>query len=584
MAESTRDRMLVVACEAELPPTDRVWGTGGWLPPEQREALDWLTFARLMGWGVHVSRRTQSGLETGLSGGSCWIILACDPDDLGEELVALLATRLETEALLVVARAGVRGGTFARLAGAVHRSASITGQAVRWNGPGPERAWRCRKALDASALELSATVKTWVTLDGAPLIVARQVGRGMVATLGFHPSRARDADGVATAVLKHLLVWGAAVPIAWLDLEGSMILRMDDPGSAENVYHRGYVYRKLGEANWAAIAADLRRRNARMSVGYVAGWVDDGDITRGVMKVAGRVPPRVLGQVYPSPLVQYQDLTGDAPGTLHDYEAEFRGIQALRAAGLGDVEFHGYTHMHPDSASWATAPDRYTATSWYRELGKAAQEVIMSRPADKHPLALGIVAFHQYFDVHPTTLICPGDQWTTPDVPERALDLGLQLIGSYYLAIRDGTRFCWTQHVCAPYLTEPDAAWFDAGLPVVGYFHDRDLALEGVEWMSRWLDQWQKAGAKRLMDFRELTAAIGRHVFLEEDDDALRLIVTGESAPALVRPLPVTLRVPGRRLPAYVSVLLHDRVLSLPIYPLGDGLGRVILPCSSPSA
>ena len=96
-------------------------------------------------------------------------------------------------------------------------------------------------------------------------------------------------------------------------------------------------------------------RNGRISVGYVSGWVDSGDVTRGRVKVAGRVPRRVPGQVYPSPLVQYQDLTGYAPGTLYDYEAEFRGIQALRAAGLGDVELHGHTHMHPDSASWVTS-------------------------------------------------------------------------------------------------------------------------------------------------------------------------------------------------------------------------------------
>jgi hypothetical protein len=143
MAEYERDLMLIVASEAELPPTDRVWGTGGWLPPEQREALDWLTLARLMGWGVHVSRRPQSGLDAGLSGGSCWIILACDPDSLGEELVALLATRLEAEALLIVARAGVHGGTFASLAGAARRPESIAGQALHWTGPGSERGWRC---------------------------------------------------------------------------------------------------------------------------------------------------------------------------------------------------------------------------------------------------------------------------------------------------------------------------------------------------------------------------------------------------------------------------------------------------------
>ena len=586
MAENRREPLLLLTSKTELSSAHRVWGTGGWLPPDQREALDWLTLARFLGWGVTVKRWTSSGLDRELLGGSRFIVLACDPDCLGEELVTPLTSRLATEPVLVVARAATTGRAFARLAEAARRPEQVTGRSLCWTGPGPQRIWHCRVPLEASALEVSAGTSTWATLDGAPLIVARWVGRGVIATLGFHPSQARDGNGAATALLRRLLIYSAVAPVAWLDFEGTLVLRMDDPGGAQNVHSRHWSYPKLGETAWAAISADLRRREARLSVCYVAGWVDDGDVGRGTLEISGSRLPRVPGAVYPSPLVTYQDHAGHSPGILHDYAAEFRGIQALRRAGLGDVELHGYTHMHPDTEAWAKAPDRYEtapATSWYRELGKSSQAIIAARPPERHPLALGIAAFQQFFAVRPTTLICPGDQWTL-DIPERALDLGLQMVGSYYLAIRDGDRFCWTQHVCAPYLDKPDAAWFDAGLPVVGYFHDYELALEGVSWMSRWLDQWQVAGATKLIDFRELAAAIGCRLHLEECDGALRLQVESEGAPALVRPLPVALHVPGRRLPAHVSVLLNDRALSLPVYPLGDDLGRVILPCSSPSA
>ena len=44
---------------------------------------------------------------------------------------------------------------------------------------------------------------------------------------------------------------------------------------------------------------------------------------------------------------------GLAPGAVHDYEAEYRGIQALRAQGLADVELHGYTHMYANPEVWA---------------------------------------------------------------------------------------------------------------------------------------------------------------------------------------------------------------------------------------
>jgi hypothetical protein len=579
--DSAAPEAVVVVSEAEWSAAGRVWGTGGWLPPEGREGLDWLTLSRFLGWGVRTIPQTDPGLTAGLSGVSGWAILACDPDSLGEEFALRLGARLGAEPLLVVIRAGKSGGALARLAGAARTSQQIGGRFLRWSGPGPERHWYCRKALDGSALKLARETSAWVTLDGVPIVSARRVGRSVVATLGFHPSQARDTDGAATALLKHLLTWGSAVPVAWLDLDGSLILRMDDPGSAENVYHHAYCGRKLGEADWAMIGADLRRRNGRLSIGYVGGWADDGDARRGVLKVAGHAPDRIPGWVHPSPLVQYLDLAGHTPGTLYDYEAEFRGIQALRAAGLGDVELHGHTHMHPDSAAWAKAPDRYEAVRWYRELGKAAQAALTSRPPEKHPLRLGIAALRQYFGTYPTTLICPGDEWSN-DVLERALDLGLQLVSSYYLALRDPGRFCWAQHVCAPYLDQPSTAWFDSGLPVVGYFHDFDLTRNGVGWMSRWLDQWQNAGAKKLMDLRELAAVVGHRLAVTEQCGTLCLTVTGADALARVRPLGVVLRIPGGQVPSRVAVALEGRRVSLEVHPLGNGLGRAILPCSSP--
>jgi len=550
MAELMRAPMLVIADESELDPARRVWGTGGWLPPEGRppdgrEALDWLTLARLSGWGVSVARRTAKGLEGDLHGGSRFVVIACDPDRLGDEATQFLATKLAQEPVLVVARAGTVDGTFARLAGAWRRSEAITGRALRSAIPGAERRWECRKALESLPLQLSEEASAWGTLDCAPVIAARRVGQGVIAALGFHPSAARDSDGAATALLRHLLIYGAQAPVAWLNLEGTLVLRMDDPGGAQNVHCRKWQYPKLGEAEWRAIAGDLERRDARLSVCYVAGWVDDGDAARGELRVSGTPAARVPGRTHPSPLVKYRDLAGHAPGTLYDYEAEFRGIESLRAAGLGDVEPHGFTHLHPDGAAWAKAPDRYESLSWYRELGKRAAQAISARRDGEHPVALSIKAFENYFAARPTTLVCPGDDWTE-EVIERALDLGFFFVNDYHLAIRDGGRFCWTSHVCAPYLSEPDAAWFDAGLPTVGYFHDRELALEGVGWLAGWLDAWQRAGARRLMDFRELAAAVGRRLYLDDCDGKLRLTVrTDGCAPPLVRPLKCAVRSPG---------------------------------------
>src|SRR5262249_4590135 len=235
--------------------------------------------------------------------------------------------------------------------------------------------------------------------------------------------------------------WGARAPVAWHDLEGTLILRMDDAGGSQNVHLRSWSYAKLVETEWAAVGEDLRRRNGRLSIGYVSGWVDDGDPERGMLRVAGQPVDGVSGRVHPSPLVTYHGRAGLA--TVNDYQAEYRGIQALRAQGLADVELHGYTHMHADPAAWAKAPDRFETKSWYRELGRAAEKIISALPPDQRPLALGMEAIRRYFSVVPTTAIFPGDDFINATV-ERALDLGLRLVSSYYLALRDRDRFCWT--------------------------------------------------------------------------------------------------------------------------------------------
>ena len=163
--------------------------------------------------------------------------------------------------------------------------------------------------------------------------------------------------------------------------------------------------------------------------------------------------------------------------------------------------------------------------------------------------------------------------------------MGLELVASYYTAVRHDDRFCWATHVCAPYLDEPASTWFDAGLPVVGYFHDREPALDGVEWVRKWLDEWQGAGASRMIDFRELSSAIGRRLALDERDRSLHLDVrVGESAaPDLVRLLPLTIRVPGSVPPPTVTSTWKGERIELGVERIGSECGHVTLAAASES-
>jgi hypothetical protein len=531
----------VLIITREAPARFRGWGLGGSLPPAAREGLDWLTFGRLMGWPVSTASPFAQEILQALSPSHRQLIIACDPEEVSETAVRVLEAACLEASMLLLVRVTSRDAPLARLAAARPAARSAAGTTLDWTGPGPRTTWRLRTPLSATALEEATGSEIWATLGGAPIVAARPIGKSRVLTLGGHPSVWRDADGVATAFLRHLLIRGAPGPVAWVDLHGTVILRMDDPGGAQNVHFQKWYYRKLGEQEWREIGLQLAQHSARLSVGYTPGWVDDGDSDRGRLEIGGTSVARIPGAVHPSPLVRYVDLAGHAPGTVHDYEAEFRGIQTLRDAGLGEVELHGYTHMYPDTAMWAAAEDRYITKGWFRELGTHAAPAISVRPRAAHPINLGVAAIREQFGVQPTAVICPGHQ-CDESVIEQALDEGLVFAGHDILAIRDRDRWCWIPQIGAPELDEVDAAWLTSGFPVVAFFHDRDLVLEGTSWLGRYLKRWRAAGAVRFVDFRQLAAEIGRRLEVEEDGQGhIRLIVHSHDALPLVGPFHIRL-------------------------------------------
>ena len=79
MTEATDSQMLVMASAQEYLAAGRVWGTGGWLPPEQREALDWFTLGRLLGWRCDLAGLETSRLHSVTRNMHRWVVLACDP-------------------------------------------------------------------------------------------------------------------------------------------------------------------------------------------------------------------------------------------------------------------------------------------------------------------------------------------------------------------------------------------------------------------------------------------------------------------------------------------------------------------------
>lgn len=505
MARDAVHPTVLLASGSELPPSSRVWGTGGWLPPEDREALDWLVLLRMLGYkvGVVYAEDTPPSFQTAPSA----LIVACDASRLSLQWRAWLRYLVESTPALVIARPGLFDGDSASVeAGGSSRHFEASG-ALIWSGPGEPRRWTLTGPIPCFSLPRETGAQTWATLDDVPLMEARSAGLGVIATLGFHPSAARDACGQFSALLKHLFASLSPVSSPSLDLSGTVVLRMDDPGGAQNVFSADWCYPKLGRAAWRRVGEILQAYSARLSVAYISGWMDDGDATRGELVVGGESVRRVPGRVYDSAAVVYRDLTGHAPGRIYDYTEEYHGLLELQERGLVSIELHGYTHMFPDSDCWISSSDRYKNKRWFREFSPEAVEYLERLPPGRRPTVLGKHAIRRLFGTEPTTLICPGEEFTDFAL-EEALDAGLSLIGSYYLAVREQDRFCWGTHICAPYLDLADSRWLESELPAVGYFHDRDLALHGPGWLETQMEAWVRAGARRFIDYRTLAQVL----------------------------------------------------------------------------
>lgn len=540
------DTAIIITSFAEKMNLDPVLGTGGWLPPDEREALDWMTLISLMGWEVQLQSPQSFQIADLENTQTKWLIVTGDPDAINSNIWEQFLSITKTKKILLITSAGKKNGWLSDHFGVQISGNEINSNYISYYGQGPCKEWKLRKSIQLRGLEIAGELDELVTTQGACIAASSNESGGKVLFFSFHPSVARDTEPVFTALLRHLLIVENSNPVAWFDWGNTLILRMDDPGSAQPVYDNSFQHTKLGEKEWEAIGEELYKRKGRMSLAYVSAWVDDGNSSRGQLEIDKEPVSRALGNVYPSPLVKYIKTAMNGAPRVFDYAAEFRGIQKLRKEGLVETELHGYTHMHPDRESWGKATDQYENKMWYREFARSSIRFVKSLPEDEHPLHLGIKAFFENFQSLPSTLICPGEEFTN-DVLERAMQAGFKLVSSYYLGMRISHQLCWNQHVCSPYLDLAGSHWLDSELPVVGYFHDFDISINGTDWFTNCLENWQKAGVKYFIDFRKLAGVLSHTISLNKSGSVYQLKVQREDKWKTIHPARVSIYVPETR-------------------------------------
>ena len=272
------------------------------------------------------------------------------------------------------------------------------------------------------------------------------------------------------------------------DLRGTLVLRLDDPGAAVKRHLREWAHADLPTAAWNELWAALD--GGRISVFCCPGWVDaDG---------------RVRDSRVASPT---------------EWAALHEGVRR----GVVDLECHGFTHMDPDTTAWAGATDRFTEVGWYRELWPPR---LPAEPAVAEQAAR-LRRWQDALDQPGTALVAPGEAWGAATVAA-ARDCGFRLFNSWGICRLDTGTPVWSRGVGSPYLDEADRHWTQSDLPTVGYFHDRDLAVNEPDWVRTHLGNWRDCGVARIVAFADLA-----HAYEPIDAALLDGEVVVASAPAV---------------------------------------------------
>ena len=143
---------------------------------------------------------------------------------------------------------------------------------------------------------------------------------------------------------------GYALVKTWTN---DIVLTMDDMGNAQNAWLEHWHYPALSQEQIERYMIEpLKAHHAILSLNIVPGFVDDAQ-----------------HRIVPTWHAQFTDEFG----TRQDYVSTKKGLDEGIAAGVLEIESHGWTHMQPDLTSppgpwWGSGiNDERAEIGWYRE-------------------------------------------------------------------------------------------------------------------------------------------------------------------------------------------------------------------------
>lgn len=260
------------------------------------------------------------------------------------------------------------------------------------------------------------------------------------------------------------------------DYAHRVILELDDWGTAD----KGFLsYWRYLEPNEEAIRQYLIEPLEHHH-GVVSAMVDTGYVDRQSKRIV-------------SPWTQrFTDLYG-----LHqDYASTRKGLQEAVAAGVLDIESHGWTHMEPDLESspgaWWTADlaGEGSVDGWYSEFQDRRRDKDVPAVAQLYHMKRSLMEIQQDFGLQPLELKPGGDAWSKSrfnNTAALAARVGFGLFhgdtSTYYLdheLVLDMANVVLdadTGYDQLPAL-HPERWPYHPDGPVILGFHDRDISLD----------------------------------------------------------------------------------------------------------
>jgi len=327
--------------------------------------------------------------------------------------------------------------------------------------------------------------RLWVESRGAqvllrqgrhPLVTVRQPRPDTAAVWMAAPNFAALRDSPYWRSIFHRsLLWGLGYLVEpGQDYAHRILLMCDDWGAADKSFLSYWRYQTVTEELMRGkVIPALAARKAVVSANVVTGFVD-------------RKTHRVI-----SPWGQKFT---DAYGVLQDYTSTQRALKAAAAAGVLEIESHGWTHMQPDLDSppgpWWTADldGEASAGGWYEEFADTRRGTEAPALAQLFILKRSLDYLREDFGARPLSVIIGGGAWSKSyanhsariaaqagfglfDINERyfyldrdmALDMAGISTGKTHAYDRELRLDQWPPHLDGP---------------MVIVFHDRDISLQ----------------------------------------------------------------------------------------------------------